>query len=847
MEEIENKSVTANMTGLRGNMLPSSLVLLASLAVFVMPEAFVNSNDAVITTFFITYAVAILYFLFVRLALKKATRMLSHDVFTVLLFLVSAYALNREMTVFLESVDWQSVLLVLTGISMIASCFFNVLPLPTNLIISFILGISSILFFYLACYVAPLYFVSVPLLLVLGFSIHSFVPIMMLIVLWKIVSKMKAHNTLNFVFFLSGVGVSILTIILFSIAWAKLNREAKLAYNQHQSQYLQSYPSWITLAQKLPDDWLTKRFLKTRLIYSEGEEAMRFMPDIDMSGKFNEKRVHDPLVLIAQLLTKENIEDADKIKILETMHDARHQAQEQYWRGDRLNTSNILTNVRIFPAYRFAYTEKTLDIHYTPKGNWNNPQEALYTFFLPEGSVVSSLSLWVNGKEEKGYLTTKAKADSAYKTIVDKESRVMARDPSVVHWQEGNTVSVRVFPCTVEADRKVKVGFTTPLALKDNKLVYQSIYFKGVTPKDASETIQVKIEGYAGKEANFPFNFSAKPDDFYRYEGDFQPYWEIDLEAIPLEKATFSFNGKSYLVQPYQKQYTNITFKDIYLDLNGSWSLSEMKEIIEMAKNQTVYCWNNHKMLEVNQQNVEIIYDEFSSFNFSLFPIYEIKKPENALIITKNEKPSPNLKDLKDSPFANSLVSYLSKNEPIHVFSLGENLAAYLRTLKELREIQSEVGTMEDLGNLLNKNQFSLNQENANTVVIEPAQIKIQEVAQTAQQSAAPDHLLRLFAYNNLMKKVSANYFRESYITEESIGEAKTAYIVSPVSSLVVLETEEDYKRFNITKSKNSLGNASMNSEGAVPEPEEWALILLCLGFIAYVSWKKWKNSQSIA
>jgi len=75
MEEIENKSVAENMTGLRNHILPSSLVLLASTFLFLMPEILVNNdannNDITITVFFITYAVAFSYFLFVRLGLKN--------------------------------------------------------------------------------------------------------------------------------------------------------------------------------------------------------------------------------------------------------------------------------------------------------------------------------------------------------------------------------------------------------------------------------------------------------------------------------------------------------------------------------------------------------------------------------------------------------------------------------------------------------------------------------------------------------------------------------------------------------------------------------------------------------
>jgi hypothetical protein len=61
---------------------------------------------------------------------------------------------------------------------------------------------------------------------------------------------------------------------------------------------------------------------------------------------------------------------------------------------------------------------------------------------------------------------------------------------------------------------------------------------------------------------------------------------------------------------------------------------------------------------------------------------------------------------------------------------------------------------------------------------------------------------------------------------------------VSPVSSLVVLETREDYKRFDIKDTDNSLKNASLNGKGAVPEPHEWALIIIAVFVILTIKYK---------
>ena len=50
-----------------------------------------------------------------------------------------------------------------------------------------------------------------------------------------------------------------------------------------------------------------------------------------------------------------------------------------------------------------------------------SPEEALYTFYMPEGAVVTSLSLWINGNEEKAILTTKEKAVQRIRLLLAKK------------------------------------------------------------------------------------------------------------------------------------------------------------------------------------------------------------------------------------------------------------------------------------------------------------------------------------------------------------------------------------------------------------------------------------------
>ena len=158
------------------------------------------------------------------------------------------------------------------------------------------------------------------------------------------------------------------------------------------------------------------------------------------------------------------------------------------------------------------------------------------------------------------------------------------------------------------------------------------------------------------------------------------------------------------------------------------------------------------------------------------------------------------------------------------------------------------------------------NLESATELAIAPSNILISEEKGGGKIGGdAPDHVFRLFAYNKILASVGRNFYKPEPIeTEENnadsskkqsdsvkkqaklpkkeadfdldaaVALADKAHIVTPVSSLIVLETQADYDRFNIKKSKNALGNATLNNAGAAPEPHEWLLILLAFGVIGW-------------
>jgi XrtN system VIT domain protein len=735
------------------------------------------------------------------------------------LFLISAYALNRELPVFQDSTPWLCGYVLLSSAACIAYGLYEALPTVARYLLLAVLGAAFVLFLYLAVYLLPLYLFSAMAFFVLGISLHTFVPLLFAVYLLVVFSR-EASTPAYRLSLAAGIGLPLLVTAYFTQQWHVTVKQLKTA---RRVQFLSPevrLPEWVAIGQKLPKDWVTERLLKAQLVYDTPRRAWEF--SLVPRNSFDEVRQHDPLVIIADFVSPAPLLTAkDRIKILEAFYDARHQAQERLWSGKDLRTEHVATQTRIYPGYRLAYTEKTLTIRNSgyQRRWWSNQQEAIYTFYLPEGSAVTSLSLWINGKEEPGYLTTRSKADSAYRTVVGVESR----DPSVVHWQEGNTVSVRVFPCVPSENRRFKIGVTSPLRKENDELVYENIYFQGPDCSGATEDAEVKFEPDTPRGAT-PMALSAQANRTETYHGDYRPDWSLRCKATPVATGAFSFGGRSYACREAVAAYENFRPGAVYLDLNRTWSRDEVETLWQSVRKYPVYAFTT-ELVRLDQTNYRAVSDALRDRTFSLFPLHTIREPGRALLVSKSDGPTPNLNDLEGSGFYDGTLGFLAKKQSLRVFHLGPHLSPYLKTLGEFRALQLDYGTPESLAGLLKEGWFLRSPEREGLVSVGRAGMLIAATDAPAV-ATAPDHLLQLFAYNDILRKVGSDYAKPEALREDLVAAARQAYVVTPLSSLVVLETQQDYDRFGITASKDSLRNASVHSSGAVPEPHEWLLIL---------------------
>lgn len=785
--------------------------------------------------FFAHYGLFVLYFLIVSFKNQRTYkrfyrfRNLRHNIILLLLGNISCYALNREINIFASSTDWLSVYLVILNAALFLFSFkkYETPPILANLLMV-ILGTGIFFNLYETLYILPACVFGVMGFWFFGIPMHTFVPLWFLILLSKIVKKyIDKEPALKYPALAGGL-IPFFIVAGLTIRWHQVNHHISDIYAENNLPRTEiELPYWVRLGQRLEYNWLTDRILKSEWLYY----TPRWEQGIDGMFGRGRRKEHEPFVVIASLFGgKLDMDATTKGKIYSTLTNNRHKTETRLWSGNDLITKDITTNVQLMPEFRLAYTEKTFTIKNTDKNQrFNRPQEAIYTFHLPEGSVVTSASLWVNGTESPAYLTTRSKAETAYKKIVGVERR----DPLLVQWEEGNRITARIFPCTVEEDRVFKIGVTTPLLYEDGELLYQNIDFQGPSWSNADEHIHVMMEGKAVDLD--PSLWMSQHSDGWSWEGDYVSDWTLTMPAPPLNEAVFSFNNRTFQAQLYEPVQEKFAAKAIYLDINQDWSKRDFRHLWNAIQDKEVYVFTN-KLHRLTEENKDVFFSELRQLRYTVFPFYKIKNPKEALVISAYGALTPSLDDLKNSPFAQQLKPFLLKqDEPIKVFNFGNELTPYLKTLKETRIIQETSGDIDDLLQQLQEATFPQHIENLETIVLDKTAMKIVELETTTTTSTAPDHLMRLFVYNDLMRSIGRSYFEKNYISDFLIAEAKEAYVLSPISSLVTLETEKDYERFDIKKSKNSLNNASWDSSGSVPEPHEWILLILSLLLIVYL------------
>lgn len=817
-----------------------AIVLLSTIGYFAMKNSRIGSKsffdeDSFV---FINFVISAIYLLIILInsmtynGFKFLRINKNHFSISVALLCISAYTVNLEFDVFQQFSYWCEVSLFLILIPILTSQYYAKFPFAVKWIYGALVGFGIMLSLYFTIFLIPAWGIGFIAIIILGLGIHFFAPFILLITLIVQYVKVKPTRKESTGLFI-GIVAPILLLIYMAFNWANaidlINKaDNNIPINGEHS-------DWYYLSRQLDDNYFTNLVLEGGLAFSTPKNT-----DVSRTFNGNSSRIayadrfnHDPLIFTTALLGGElRIDQTTRFKLLEVNYASRHNTEEKLWTGKDLETKRIENNVELFPEYRMAYNEKTITIHNGRKERWRGRQEALYSFHLPEGSAVTSLSLWVDGVERKSRLTTKKKASGAYNNIVG----VQMRDPAIAHWKEGNRVTVKVFPCTPEEDRVFKVGITSPLLLSEGELVYTDTYLEGPILETAEVISNIHINGDA-KNVSVPFSYNELENNFYQYSGGFNNKLFITMDAPKLSNKPFCFNGNCYSVKNSTSSKKFKQYDNIYLDINNSWSIDDVEQTMALfrTKNLFVYDGKITKVLSPDDTAVH----QLRSYSFNHIQLGKVDST-NSLIITKNSGISPNMAELSKSRFTIETKQFLSSSQFVPDVYSFNYLNDYWSTLNQLQLVNVQYGNLETLKEMVINHRFEEKSIAENEVYIDQAQMMISKL-DTNVKSEAPDHLLRLFGYNQILKKIGRKYYNKEQYEDELLSVANEAFVLSPISSMVVLETDKDYDDHGIKKNKNSLSNAKMKS-GSVPEPHEWALIFLG-GLMLIWTYKKRKEN----
>ena len=185
------------------------------------------------------------------------------------------------------------------------------------------------------------------------------------------------------------------------------------------------------------------------------------------------------------------------------------------------------------------------------------------------------------------------------------------------------------------------------------------------------------------------------------------------------------------------------------------------------------------------------------------FPLYQLPPTGKVLLVTAGEDIAMPLSRTKGGLFYKKTRNYLAdRREPLLLASVNGRISRYFYSLEETESVKAVAHSRRELFALLKKAEVSLplNDDTHYSLPRAGLTLKLESRKHPLVKSESNDALARMVFYRRIMRKLGRRYFQKDSDNKDLFKLAETAMIVTPVTSLVVLESEADYKRFGIKK-----------------------------------------------
>lgn len=470
----------------------------------------------------------------------------------------------------------------------------------------------------------------------------------------------------------------------------------------------------------------------------------------------------------------------------------------------------------------------------------DTPEESRTLLHLPPGAVASRLTLWINGEEREAAFGGRDQVRAAYQEV----AVVQQRDPALLTTQGPDRVLLQCFPIPARGELKVKLGVTVPLTLRDGQAYLRlpeimernhalspsgkhHVWIESIAPlsTDRAELAVESTNGLHALRGELPLatesggwtGWVATPATPLprRYTATLSElHAGMSLDATPALSAA---TGPVWLVVDAGAAMRRVSIDwtavldafpkgtEFHAHVAGpdttTLTTSDNAELAAWLDDAPRYgAWQPLPALEAAWSEASAV--ENSRVLWIHAP-YPIARPMTAALeqVLLRRPPvtpggAPRLFDVQVSPGPNRILEALGPIRGLGVVPVVGEVTESLRYF-------ARTGGMDDV-------QRTYTMDEAVPV-------------DATEASPGSDHVVRLAAYDAVLQKLASKDAAQAKAAQTL---AQRMRLVTPVSGAVVLEQKQQYERHGLNPEENQDAIAQVP---AIPEPEEWALIIIAV------------------
>jgi hypothetical protein len=492
-----------------------------------------------------------------------------------------------------------------------------------------------------------------------------------------------------------------------------------------------------------------------------------------------------------------------------------------------------------------AYLEWTVEVRNTAV----IAREARLQLALPPDAVVSRATLWVNGEEREAAYGGRGEVRAAYQRVAVQQRR----DPLLVTTKGADRVLAQAFPVPARGGTiKFKIGITAPLEMVDAS--YARLTLPAMVERNFSvapdtrhavwiESKQLLIDSGIGlassRGSEGQFRLSGPIDDGVLA----RPRATVTVaRAVDMVSRTARIGDGETVVQ--EVQHATAQPAALMLVIDGSARLAATSSQLVRALDAIP-----------SSMKVGVIVASDATWRVPVAPWSRRHKKEVAGLLHSapfvgGQDNAPALADALQALEAepNATLLWIHGPQPLSFAGGAARLEQAVARLKHLPAVMLysvEPGPNETLPDApWAWGAHSLPQ--TNTVEADLAgffrslsadakgYVIRRTPGQATDEAKGSEHIARLWARDRVLELMRANAPANR---AEAVTLASRYRLVTPVSGAVVLESQQQYDESRLTP-------VSQATVPTVPEPHEWALIIIAC---ASLTWFAWRNRQRLA